>query len=268
MWTLNRPDHLTHLRVPPAWTNVVYNMDPKAECVCMGTDAAGRRQRLYSVEHIANAKSDKFERVRALLSEWKDIRTQIESDINDESIVGKDREAAIVAYLIYETGIRPGSTTDTLAKVQAFGATTLQLRHVKLCPRGVRLQFIGKKGVPQNVLVTNPFLVEELTNRKSATTAWSQCLFNLSASKLNDYIATLGSGNYSAKDFRTGVGTSLALKLLGSRQRFPKSASKRKRVINDALDQVSKKLGNTRTVARNSYVDPLILERIILVAKE
>src|SRR5689334_16011694 len=75
------PDHL-NIRIPPAWSNVKVNPDPTAPVIAMGWDAAGRKQRLYSVEHVASAKGSKFERVRALLSEWEDIRTQIEQDLN------------------------------------------------------------------------------------------------------------------------------------------------------------------------------------------
>lgn len=257
--------HLKNLRIPPAWVRVTVDPDPKATCVATGYDAAGRLQRLYSPDHVARAKSNKFERVRGLLREWEDIRTQIELDINDKTVTGKDREAALVAYLIYETGIRPGSNTDTLAKTKAYGATTIQLRHVKICQRGVRLQFVGKKGVSQNVLVTNPYLVKEIAKRKSSTTSWSTRLFDASSSKVNQYIGTLGSGCYTAKDFRTACGTSLAIELLGSRKRLPASKKGRKELLNDTLDRVAKKLGNTRAVARGSYVDPVVLDKILSV---
>lgn len=257
------PEHLAALRIPPAWVDVHVETDHSAACIATGVDVAGRKQRLYSSTHIATAKSGKFERVRALLVEWEDIRTQIESDLNAKALDPKQREAALVAYLIYETGIRPGSTTDTLAAVQAYGATTLQLRHVKRCNRGVRLRFIGKKGVSQNVLVTNPYLVRVLLQRKHASNHWSDTLFHTSAGLLNKYIAGLGSGDYTAKDFRTARGTSLAMELLSKRKRLPKAKSKRKCILNDALDRVAKMLGNTRAISRNSYVDPEILARFI-----
>lgn len=240
------------------WTDVMVDEELGAKLIATGVDAAGRKTRLYSPEHHAQAKGEKFERVRALLTEWEDIRTQIEGEINDTG-----REEALVAHLIYCTGMRPGSTADTLAKVQAYGATTLQLRHVKPCSRGVRLKFIGKKGVQQNVLVTDPHLVRVMLGRKAATTAYTTPLFRCSAGKLNAYIATLGSGEYTAKDFRTARGTSLALELLGKRKRLPVSTTKRKKYLNGILDRVAAQLGNTRAVSRNSYVDPAILERVI-----
>lgn len=257
------PEHIARLRIPPAWTEVCVDPNPRATILATGRDAAGRLQRLYSPQHIADAKAGKFERVRALLAEEDDIRTQIEGDINSKDTLPLDRECAHVAYLIFETGMRPGSNADTLAAVQAYGATTLQLRHVKPCIRGVRLKFVGKKGVRQNVLVTNPYLVRLLKARKKADAHWSTPVFSCSASSLNAYLHTLGSGDYSAKDFRTLRGTSLALELLGNRNRLPKSKARRKKVMNAALDKVSRKLGNTRAIAKASYVDPSILERFL-----
>lgn len=247
------------LRVPPAWTEVMVSTDPKTHCLVVGKDAAGRQQRLYSPEWIAQAKDAKFGRVRALLAEYGDVRTQIESDLNDQRVRGRDREAALVTYLILETGMRPGSNADTLAAVKAYGATTLQCRHVTICTRGVRLKFTGKKGVAQNVLVTNPYLVELLAERKRASPSPRGSVFRVSAAKVNAYVSELGSGGYTAKDLRTALGTKIALELLGGRKRYPKAKATRKRVVNRALDQVARRLGNTRAVSRSSYVDPEVL---------
>ena len=260
--------HLDKLRIPPAWTQVQVDPNPRATVLAVGYDEAGRKQRLYSPDHIANAKSSKFERVRGLLTEWEDIRTQIEGDLNDKHAHPKDRECALMALLIYETGIRPGGVKSARGDASqegtaTFGASTLQLRHVKPCDRGVRLKFVGKKGVDQNILVTHPHLVREFKRRKKASTAWSTPLFEYSVSSLHVYFDRLGSGIFTPKDFRTARGTSLALELLGHRKRVPKAKSKQRKVVNDALDKVAKMLGNTRAVSRNSYVDPNILSRFL-----
>jgi len=256
-------ERLAQLRIPPAWTAVQVDPSPSAVVLATGLDAAGRKQRLYSPEHVASAKAGKFARVRALLTEWEDIRTQIEANLNDPDATTLTKEAALVAYLIYETGIRPGSARETLAAVKAYGAATLQLRHCKPCTRGVRLRFSGKKGVRQNILVTNPYLVRVMLKRKRANAASSTMLFDVSGSALRGYFRTLGSGDYSPKDFRTARGTALALELLGTRKRLPRAASCRKRVVNRALDRVARMLGNTRAVSRSAYVDPVILERFL-----
>lgn len=252
---------LRKTRVPPAWTGISVDPDPKATLLAVGYDSKGRKQYLYSPEHLAASKDAKFKKVRQLIEEHEDVRSEIEEAINDKRVEKKTKEAALVAYLIYETGIRPGSNTDTQGEVQAYGATTLQLRHVKPTETGVRLKFIGKKGVAQSVAVTNPFLVEELKERKEGTTSYTTPLFNCSSGKLREFVKGLGSGGYTPKDLRTMRGTILAIDLIGWRKLIPKTKKRRKEVVNEMLDKVAKQLGNTRAVTRSAYVDPVVYQQ-------
>lgn len=257
------PEHLKRIRIPPAWENLMVETSPYEALVATGIDSKGRRQYLYSPEHVADSKANKFAKVRRLIEEHEDIRSEIEMTINDSGVSHKTREAALVAYLIYETGIRPGSNSDTQADVKAFGATTLQLRHVKPATNGVRLKFVGKKGVKQSVLVTNPYLVEVMLERKESTTAYTTPLFECSSSKLREFVSTLGEGDYTPKDLRTMRGTMLAMDLIGWRVRIPKTKEARKRVVNDMLDKVASKLGNTRAVTKSAYVDPSVYSKFL-----
>lgn len=253
---------LRSYRVPPAWENIEVDPDPSASLIAIGYDSKGRKQYLYSREHAAAAKDDKFVKIRQMIEEHEEIRSQIEEDLNDPNVTDMKREAALVAYLIYETGIRPGSDQDTKGDVDAFGATTLQLRHLKNNDRSVRMSFIGKKGVQQNVLVTNPYLVEELRERKEASKKWSQPVFNMNHNYLRNYVSQLGSGGYTTKDLRTMRGSLFAMELVEQVKRIPKTKTDRKKKVNEILDKVADKLGNTRAVTRSAYVDPEIYSHL------
>jgi len=253
-------DKLKKIRIPPAWEDLMIDPDPHALLVAIGVDSKGRKQYLYSPEHHAQSKDLKFQKVRQLIEQHEDIRSEIEEDINHRRTDDLTREAALVAYLLYETGIRPGSNAETLGDVKAFGATTLQLRHVKPCVSGVRLKFTGKKGVKQNVLITNPYLVQEIIKRKEATTAYTTPLFDCPVGRLRDYIKRLGTGGFCPKDLRTMRGTLLAIDLIGWRVRIPKTKKGKKVLVNNMLDKVAGKLGNTRAVTRSAYVDPCVCE--------
>lgn len=255
-------DRLRKYRVPPAWTKVQIDPDPNARLIAIGFDVKGRKQYLYSKEHSTSSKDKKFEKVRRMIEEHDEIRSQIEEDLNDSSLTPMKREAALVAYLIYETGIRPGSDQDTQGDVDAYGATTLELRHVKPNERSVTLKFTGKKGVEQSVNVTNPYLVEELKVRKEATTSYKTLVFNVSHNYLRDYVKELGSGGYVTKDLRTMRGTLLAMELVELIKRPPTTKSGRKQKVNEVLDKVANKLGNTRAVTRSAYVDPGVYEHL------
>ena len=76
---------------------------------------------------------------------------------------------------------------------------------------------------------------------------------------VNDYLHETMGDDFSAKDFRTWAGTVNALRLLAELE--PCETEKElKKNVNTVLDEVSHKLGNTRTVCRKHYVHPQILE--------
>jgi DNA topoisomerase IB len=64
----------------------------------------------------------------------------------------------------------------------------------------------------------------------------------------------------TAKDFRTWHGTVKAAEELAEIGPQPTRA-KRKKAVSKAMKEVADMLGNTPTVARNSYVDPRVVER-------
>ena len=75
---------------------------------------------------------------------------------------------------------------------------------------------------------------------------------------VNQYIREISNADFTAKDFRTWAGTVqafLILKEIGNSE----SVTEAKRNIVKALDIVSERLGNTRTVCKKYYVHPLIL---------
>lgn len=252
------PSHLRTLRIPPAWTDVTVNTSPTAKLWVTGYDVKGRKQSIYSTQHRTTASADKFERVRGLCLQADRVRTQIEIDLKRKN--AEWYEESVVAYLIYETGIRPGSNTETGGDVRAFGGTTLQARHVKIMSSGrVWLDFTGKKGVRIKLRVTNPWLVEELVRRKEAAgTAYSTPLFSTSDSSLRRYVKTLGDGTFSPKDFRTMRGTSVAIEFLKGK-RMPATKTKRNELMRAVIREVADTLGNTPAVAKSSYIDPSVL---------
>ena len=160
---------------------------------------------------------------------------------------------------MFETGIRVGSNSETGGSVKAYGATTLQARHVKVMASGrVWLDFVGKKGVRIKLRVPNPWLAEQLIARKEAAgAAYSTPLFETSDSSTRRYFKTLGDGSFSPKDFRTLRGTSIAIDELEGKK-IPESKTKRNVLIREVCKKVASALGNTPTVAKASYIDPSV----------
>ncbi len=63
---------------------------------------------------------------------------------------------------------------------------------------------------------------------------------------------------YSAKDFRTWRGTSIAALALARSDRS--TPTRRKKSVAAAMREVADHLGNTPAIARSSYVDPRIID--------
>jgi DNA topoisomerase IB len=92
--------------------------------------------------------------IEELFQKFEEIQAQ--NDKNRKSKNPKIKDSADCLKLIMMTGVRPGSEEDTGAAVKAYGATTLEGKHVVKTKDGVELQFVGKKGVSLKLKVDDP----------------------------------------------------------------------------------------------------------------
>ena len=254
------PDHIKALKVPPAWKHVVYSDDPNADLLVIGEDAKGRKQRIYSKAFTERSSAAKFQRISALINDIKDI-----DKTNDENRADGVEES-FVFNLIRKTGIRPGSDVDTKAKKQAYGATTLEGRHVVVGKDGgVTLKFTGKKGVDLSIGIDDNELSDELKHRKVSSGDDGR-LFDTKATKLRAYSKSISGGKYKPKDLRTLMGTTIAATEVSKITEMPKTANEYKKIVRDIAVKVSAKLGNTPVIALQSYINPSVFEKIKVAA--
>lgn len=257
------PEHIAKLKIPPAWRKVRIASDPNAELLAKGVDEKGRVQSIYSDAHWARVAAVKFARVQELIAKRDQIIS--ENNVNRTSDKQNVRENADVMALILATGIRPGSERDTGAEKQAYGATTLQGRHVVQADDEVRLRFIGKKGVSLDIPVFDKEVADMLLARKKAV-GDSGNLFATSAGNLLKYSHTLDGGNFKTKDFRTLTGTMTAIQEIGRAKERPQTMNDYKRMVKEVAKAVATKLGNTPTVALQSYIDPSVFSAWRVIA--
>jgi DNA topoisomerase-1 len=76
---------------------------------------------------------------------------------------------------------------------------------------------------------------------------------------INRYIREASGAEFSSKHFRTWGGTIHAAALF-ARTELPDNVAHRKRVMNQVIDNVAERLGNTRAVCRKCYIHPLVFE--------
>jgi DNA topoisomerase-1 len=246
------PAHIKALKVPPAWTNVQISHDPKAPLQATGKDVKGRAQYVYHPDFAKSQSAAKFERVKQLLAKQQQVASDIEKAQRSSSAV--EREHATVAALIFALGLRPGSEKETGAEEQAYGATTLEARHVVRSGDKVRLKFTGKKGVKLDIPVEDKKLAGELVRRA----AHGGKLFpGVSDGSLRAFVAHLDGGGFKTKDFRTALAATIANDIV-SKIRPPRSEREYKMRLKQVATEVSKKLGNTPAVALSSYIPPVL----------
>ena len=148
----------------------------------------------------------------------------------------------------------------------SFGLTTLRDKHVKINGSKISMDFIGKKGVKQNVELNDRSLAKLV---KKCRDIPGQDLFqfysngkehkSIDSGKINSYIREITGSDFTAKDFRTWGGTLEALRQFSQCRSDKNVVLNTKKTIVNVLDCVAKKLGNTRAVCKSSYVYPLLL---------
>lgn len=252
------PDHLSKVRIPPAWANVLVNPNPKAAVQIVGRDVKGREQVLYSEAHSSTQAKAKFNRVKELDAKYDSIKKQNEANLkSDDKNV---KEHAKVTRLIMETGIRPGSEQDTGAAKKAYGATTLEGRHVVVDGDKVSLQFVGKKGKDLNIPIDNPRIANDLIKRAKKAGSDGQLFPNVNDNSLRTYVGEFDGGGFKTKDFRTRLANDVAEKEI-RKIKSPKTEKEYKKAVKAVAKSVAEKLGNTATIALQSYINPVVFGR-------
>lgn len=254
------------LAIPPAWQDVWICPYPNGHIQAVGTDAAGRRQYLYHPQWRQERDRAKFDRVMAAARRLPSARVEIARDLGRHGMP-LERAEAVAARLLDIGYFRIGS--DVYADQHgSFGLTTLQKRHVRR--RGDRLvfSFVGKSGVEHTIEIDDTDVIAAIEQMRRRWGGGDRLLayrrgrdwLNLDAQTVNVYLSQLLGGEMTAKDFRTWHATVLAATALALSREPGDSAASRKRAVKAAVDEVAEYLGNTPTIARNSYVDPRVID--------
>ena len=199
----------------------------------------------------------KFQRISELDGKFDKIR-QSEFRQRAISISLKCARTRNAHTLSWRSGFARGSDTDTKAKVKAYGATTLQGKHVMVEGEKVFLRFTGKKGVSLNLPVDDPGnSVEILKKPRGFARARWKAFPTVTDKSLLEYTHTLNGGSFKTKDFRTLLASREALNQIKALP-IPKGEAEYKKRVKEVATVVSKKLGNTPTVALQSYINPAV----------
>jgi DNA topoisomerase-1 len=257
-------ERIRKLVIPPGWTDVWICPVPAGHLQVTARDARGRKQYRYHPRYREIRDETKFGRMIAFSAILPCIRQRVERDIA-RSELSRDKVLATVVWLLEKTLIRVGN--DAYARDNgSFGLTTLRRRHVAVSGAKLRFEFKGKSGVPHSVAVTDRRIARIVQRCQELP---GQELFQylddggnrqtVDADDINEYLRCITGRQVTAKDFRTWAGTMLAASALREIGQFTSEKEAKTNIVR-AIDQVAKRLGNTRATCRKYYVHPVVIE--------
>jgi DNA topoisomerase I len=251
------------LAIPPAWTDVWISPYANSHVQATGRDARGRKQYRYHKRWREIRDQTKYDRMLLVGKKLPGLRQKVAQDL---ALSGLPREKIIatVVKLLETTFIRVGNE-EYARQNRSYGLTTLRNNHVKVRGDTIYFRFRGKSGVGHELAFENPRLARIVKHCQDLP---GQQLFTyvdengevrtVESSDVNDYLRAATGEDFTAKDFRTWAGTVLAARAFAALASFT-SKTQAKNNVTRAIDEVAKKLGNTRSVCQKCYVHPGIV---------
>ncbi len=265
--TVRDPDTLKRIRslvIPPAWTSVWICPFKHGHLQAVGRDDRGRKQYRYHPLYRAVRDATKFSRMAAFGAAMPAVRERVRRDL-DLPGMPKEKILATVVRLLERTAIRVGN--EEYAKTNnSYGLTTMQEKHVDITGYKLRFRFRGKSGLLHDVVLTDRKLAKVLRECQEIP---GHELFHfldeagevskIASEDVNAYLREITGEEFTAKDFRTWVGTgqtALELEQIGPAT----SETEAKKNILAAIKAAAAKLGNKPSTCRNYYVHPAVIE--------
>ncbi|WP_298860218.1 DNA topoisomerase IB [uncultured Sulfitobacter sp.] len=243
------------LAVPPAYEDVWICSKENGHLQATGRDTRHRKQYRYHPQWSAKQATTKYEQLADFGEVLPKIRRRVERDLSNDP---GDAEFALAAavLMIDRAALRVGQQEYT-DQNGSYGALTLRRRHLRIRKDALELKFTAKGGTKVRKELTDKKLqkmLHKIQDVEGATLlSWTDeagAGQSLSSHQLNNYLTEAsGKDEVTAKTFRTWAGTLAAFEC----------AEKGHATITEIAEAASKRLHNTPSVARNSYIHPAVI---------
>jgi DNA topoisomerase-1 len=252
------------LAIPPAWTDVWICPRDDGHLQATGFDARKRKQYRYHPRWRQVRDESKYDKMVDFAQALPQIRARVDKDLARRGMP-REKVLAAVVRLLETTLIRVGN--DEYARSnESFGLTTMQNDHADVQGTKICFEFRGKSGIEHEIDIRDPKLARIIAQCQDLP---GQELFqylnddgkvcDVTSSDVNEYLREISGKDFTAKDFRTWAGTSLAAQALQEFEDFDSQAAA-KRNITQAIERVAERLGNTKAVCRKCYVHPAVID--------
>ncbi|HVF02657.1 MAG TPA: hypothetical protein VNA27_15145 [Rubrobacteraceae bacterium] len=258
---------IDNLKVPPAWRDARIARAPSAKVQAVGYDSAERLQYLYSQRYRDKKEREKFDRILRFADTLPQMRKTTSEHLRHERL---DREKVLAAMirLINAAYFRVGDERYARQN-KTYGIATLRRKHLAIDGDSMVFEYRGKWGQMQRKCVADAQL-REIVEECASLPGYeifkyydeTGHLKDVKARDLSVYIKEVMGEEFSPKDFRTWAGTLIAALKLAELGASEDEKMAKKNVL-QAIDAVAERLGNTRDIARSSYVSPRVIDHYL-----
>lgn len=275
--------YIEGLVIPPAYRDVKIFYEKSPKILFEGFDDKDRKQQIYSSKWCKRAENKKFKGLQLFGKMLPKIFLKINANIAKRGF-SQEKLISIIIRIISLCYFRVGNI-----KYQklygSFGISNIKRRHLTLLSGGrVQIKFIGKKGVENQCIVSDSIITRELRllyNTKSReehlftydtveTTTPGQVATKkiITAIDVNNWLKEFHP-SFTSKMFRTFDTNTLLLDFIvrnhtknGTRPTQTK-LSQRKKVIVEAMKEISQCVNNTPAICRKSYANQDLINMYI-----
>jgi DNA topoisomerase I len=255
---------IENLKVPPAWEDARIARSPSAKVQAIGYDSAGRLQYLYHPKYRERKEHKKFERILRFSDVLPEMR-RITSNHLRHKHLDREKVLATMTRLMNAAYFRVGDERYA-RKNRTYGIATLRRKHLTIEGDTLIFEYTGKWGQQQRKAITDARL-RRVVEECAALPGYE--VFNyldesgevkdVKARDLNAYVKEVMGEEFTPKDFRTWAGTLFAAVKLAELGATEDTGQAEKNVL-EAVDEVAQRLGNTRDIARASYISPRVID--------
>ncbi len=253
-------EYVRKLVIPPAYHDVKIFYENNPKILFEGYDDKNRKQQIYSQAHKKKAMKKKF----CHLLDFGRCLPKIQSDINKHIKSPKqsyDKIISLIIKIVMICGFRVGNLKYQKL-YNSFGISNIHKKHIKTNKSGMTIKFIGKKGVVNECVITNNFLIAEI-NKLLVGKTNTDYVFTydkdgvdtvIKAIEINKWLKQYNK-NITSKMFRTHVTNTMFIEFMRDKGSASKHDIKtRKKNVVDAMNVISCQINNTPNICRKEYL--------------
>jgi DNA topoisomerase I len=258
---------IENLKVPPAWEDARIARSPSAKVQAIGYDSAGRLQYLYHAKYRERKEREKFGRILRFSEALPEMR-RVTSNHLRHKYLDRKKVLASMTRLMNVAYFRVGDERYA-RKNRTYGIATLRRKHLTIEGDTLIFEYTGKWGQQQRKVITDARLrrvVDECValpgNEVFKYYDNAGEIRDVKSRDLNAYVKEVMGEEFTPKDFRTWAGTLFAAVKLAELGATEDLKQAEKNVL-EAVDEVAQRLGNTRDIARASYISPRVIHHYL-----